>query len=325
VALATVHRPEDLARAVASALASDHPSFEVRVVDQSAGDASERSLAPFADDPRLCYRRHSRRGLAAALNLAAAESAAEIVAITGDDCVARTDWLREIEREFAADRRLAVLFGSVVPGRYDGDDGFVPGCVVGERHVGSRLADLPRLNGTTACMAVRREAWRELGGFDEAFGVGAPLRSAEDLDLALRALLAGWRVAQTPRVVAEHRSPTLWRDRAVTIRRNWYGSGAAFAKGFRPLAQAHRLGGDLDELVALEELERLLEVHQPRRHQVDGVVGARGAHVGELLLAHDVDVQVVARERSRRPSSPRRPRRRARRKARRAPAGASMA
>lgn len=241
VALATVHRPEDLARAVASALASDHPSFEVRVVDQSDSDASERALAPFVGDPRLRYRRQPRRGLAAALNLAAAETSAELVAITGDDCVVAPEWLHEIERELAADPRLGVLFGSVVPGRYDGEDGFVPGCVVGERHVGLRLTDLPRLNGTTACMAVRRAAWRELGGFDEALGVGAPLRSAEDLDLALRALLAGWRVAQTPSVVAEHRTPTLWRDRAVTIRRNWYGSGAAFAKGLK-LAPAATLG-----------------------------------------------------------------------------------
>src|SRR6478672_10843047 len=58
------------------------------------------------------------------------------------------------------------------------------------------------------------------------------------------------------------------------------------------LAQAEGGGGDLHHLVLADEFERLLEVHDPRRHQADGVVGAGSAHVGELLFLGDVDVEV---------------------------------
>lgn len=233
VALATVHRPDDVGRAVAAARAAGPAAIEVHVVDQGGDPATARALAPHLADPRVRLHRQPRRGLAAALNRACEEASAELVAITGDDCVMRPDWLLEMERAFARDPRVAIVFGSVVPAPYDGDDGFVPGCVQHDELVARDLGDLARLSGTTACMGVRRSAWRALGGFDEALGVGAPLRSGEDLDLALRALAAGHLVVQTPRVEVEHRSPTLWRDRAATIRRNWFGSGAAYAKGLK--------------------------------------------------------------------------------------------
>jgi GT2 family glycosyltransferase len=233
VALATVHRPDDIGRAVAAARASGSAEIEIHVVDQGGDPATAAALAPHLADSRVRLHRQARRGLAAALNRACEATAADLVAITGDDCVMRADWLLEMERAFARDPRVAIVFGSVVPAPYDGDDGFVPGCVQHEELEARGLADLARLSGTTACMGVRRTAWRVLGGFDEALGVGAPLRSGEDLDLALRALAAGWLVVQTPRVEVEHRSPTLWRDRAATIRRNWFGSGAAYAKGLK--------------------------------------------------------------------------------------------
>ena len=40
-------------------------------------------------------------------------------------------------------------------------------------------------------MGLRRSVWEALGGFDQMFGTGASLHSAEDLDLTLRALLKG--------------------------------------------------------------------------------------------------------------------------------------
>jgi hypothetical protein len=79
-------------------------------------------------------------------------------------------------------------------------------------------------------MFVRRRAWRSLGGFDETLGVGASLRSAEDLDLALRALHDGHLVLQTPAIEVTHHSPVAWGERATVVRRNWYGSGAVMAK-----------------------------------------------------------------------------------------------
>jgi GT2 family glycosyltransferase len=52
---------------------------------------------------------------------------------------------------------------------------------------------------TAACVLVRGEAWRLVGGFDEGF-----FMYFEDVDLCLRLENAGWRLAQEPRAVVWH-------------------------------------------------------------------------------------------------------------------------
>ncbi len=51
-----------------------------------------------------------------------------------------------------------------------------------------------------ACLLLRADAWRALGGFDESF---APLY-VEDVDIAWRAWASGWEVWQTSRACALH-------------------------------------------------------------------------------------------------------------------------
>jgi GT2 family glycosyltransferase len=241
IVLATVHRPADIVRAVGAALESAYRNCEVVVVDQGGDPETAAGLAPFAGDPRVRYTRMARRGLSAALNHAAALTDAALIAITGDDCTMRPDWLDGVAAAFA-DPRVAVVFGSVASAPCDPAHGFVPGCRIDGPFAARALEDLHRMSGTTACMLVRRSVWQALGGFDETLGVGAPLRSAEDLDLALRAIHAGYVVLQTPAIEVTHHSAVAWPERTTVVRRNWYGSGAVMAKWLklapRPMLRA---------------------------------------------------------------------------------------
>lgn len=57
--------------------------------------------------------------------------------------------------------------------------------------------DVPSASGAALC--VRRACWQQLGGFDETY-----FMYGEDLDLSLRARLAGWGVGVVPAARVEH-------------------------------------------------------------------------------------------------------------------------
>jgi GT2 family glycosyltransferase len=230
VLIATVHRPQDTARAVESVLKSQYERFDVIVVDQGDERELAEHLRPYMADARFALAHLSKKGLSAALNHGMSLAKSPLVAITGDDCVPRPDWLAAVDRAFAADADLAIVFGHVASAPFDPKRGFVPGCAISDEFVATSLRDLDRMSGTTACMALRKSVWAACGGFDERLGLGAPFSSAEDLDLALRVIDAGYHVLQTPTVHVEHQTPVLWADRRAVVRRNWYGSGAALAK-----------------------------------------------------------------------------------------------
>ena len=59
------------------------------------------------------------------------------------------------------------------------------------------------------------------------------------------------------------------------------------------LPQADLRGRDLDQLVLLDELQRLLQRQPPRGTQQDVAVVAAGPHVAELLLLRRIDVHVL--------------------------------
>ncbi|MGH7894136.1 MAG: hypothetical protein ACREQL_05660, partial [Candidatus Binatia bacterium] len=105
------------------------------------------------------------------------------------------------------------------------------------------LRDKNRVEGTGACMAIRRSLWRALGGFDETLGAGARLRAAEETDLTIRALRAGFFVYETPRVRVTHHGFYPWALHHTVMARYWYGTGAAFARSF--VAHPVAIGGVL--------------------------------------------------------------------------------
>jgi hypothetical protein len=100
-------------------------------------------------------------------------------------------------------------------------------------HVVRRICEKARVEGVGACMAVRRSALAAVGGFDEELGVGARLCSAEDTDLAVRALLAGFHVCETPEAAVWHHGFRSWNVGERVIRGYMVGLGAANAKMMR--------------------------------------------------------------------------------------------
>jgi GT2 family glycosyltransferase len=233
VVISTRNRGERIVETIETILLNDHPDFEVRVVDQSDGTATDASLQRFRNDPRLLYVRTTSRGLSAGRNLGIRDARNELVAITDDDCRVPADWLRRLAGAFAVDPRIGVVFGNVYPGPHDPSRGFIISYVRKEALLARSILDKHRCEGIASCMGVRKSAWRSLGGFDELLGAGAPFRAAEEMDLAIRALMAGYYVYESPAFSVSHLGIRSWGQGRDLVSGYLFGNGAAFAKHLR--------------------------------------------------------------------------------------------
>ena len=233
VVIPTCNRGDRVVGAIRTIARTRTPPFEIRVVDQSGDRSTEDALAPLLADPRIHYVRTATVGISAGLNVGIGEARSELVAITGDDCVAPEGWLDEMVAAFAVDPRVGIALGNVLPGPYDSRVEFVPAYVREHAFLARGLGDRHRIGGTSACMGIRRSLWRALHGFDPMLGIGAPMKSGEDADVTTRALLAGHRVYETPRVAVTHQGRYRLSERNDLIHRYWFGTGAALAKNVK--------------------------------------------------------------------------------------------
>jgi GT2 family glycosyltransferase len=176
----------------------------IYVVDNGSTDGTHEWLQEFAvREPSLRVLREARRGPAAARNAgiraAMAEGAPEFIAFTDADCVAEPSWLERL-REGFEDDRVGAVTGRIRPrvedtwvGRYLQITAFDPGT---KDRVASSVDLAEGIAGGNAC--VRTCALEEVGPFDESFLV------AQDWDLGLRLLKAGWWIRYASGAVVDH-------------------------------------------------------------------------------------------------------------------------
>ncbi len=223
VVIVTRNRPVLAIQAVASILACDHENFEVVVVDQ--GDVPLELSA----DPRLRLLR-SEPGLCRGRNQGISSARFDRIGCTDDDCVAPRDWVTRIAEVLEPDR-AGLVFGNVCAG--EAGDGLIPAHINQQASSARTPWQRNRIEGMGACMALRRSAWVELGGFDEYLGTGAPLPAGDETDFAIRALVAGWEVRTDPRLELVHLGERQRDELADLTSSYWRGTGAVFAKFLR--------------------------------------------------------------------------------------------
>jgi glycosyltransferase involved in cell wall biosynthesis len=230
VVISTRNRGGSVAKTIQTILLNDYPHFELRVIDQSEDDTTEASLRPFLNDSRFHYLRSPTKGLSAGRNFGIRHTQSEFIALTDDDCETPKNWLRELVTAFTFDHRIGIVFGNTLPGPHDRTVGFISGYVRNEPFLSQSILEKHRVEGTGACMGLRRSVWQVLGGFDEMLGTGAYFKSAEETDLTIRALLAGYFVYETPHWAVVHQGLYLWEQSRTLIHGYLYGIGAMFAK-----------------------------------------------------------------------------------------------
>ncbi|MBO0728077.1 MAG: glycosyltransferase [Acidimicrobiaceae bacterium] len=183
------------------------PDAEVIVVDNGSSDDTPDLLAQWARPPEYRFlRSDENRPFGPACNWGATEARGELLAFLNNDTFVLANWLPALIRSFA-DRTVSVA-GSLLlypngrvqhagvafdqHGPYHVFSGLSPACP---------MVQLPRdcQAVTGASLAIRRDDFEALGGFDSNFQ-----NSGEDVDLCLRLRERGARVRYVPDSVAYH-------------------------------------------------------------------------------------------------------------------------
>lgn len=255
VVICTRNRTESLRKALDSVLACAYPDFEVVIVDNASDDTATIDYVEGLRNPRVRVVSESRPGLAVARNAGVLASRSEIVAFTDDDVVVDAQWLTWLGRAFSDSPRVGCVTGLVPSGELrTPTQSYFEQQVHWSKSLTRATFDVtspPERNhlfpfqvglyGTGASFAMRRSAIIEIGGFDEALGVGSPTGGGEDIDMFVRVLTSGYQLIFEPAAIVWHRHREDLPALAVQARGYGLGLGAWLTKvasdrSLRPLA-----------------------------------------------------------------------------------------
>lgn len=178
--------------------------FEVLLIDNNSTDGSATVARTVAEQhpERFYYCTETRQGPVFARNHGAALARGEILAFIDADCLVQPAWLSEMVRAFE-DPRIGAVAGKI--GSHDA------ATVFDKFHAlftfrGPRNAQtfnrFALTNGgfPTANLAVRKEIFQRIGGFDPALN----LLAGEDYDLCARIYREGFHIRYEPTVEVDH-------------------------------------------------------------------------------------------------------------------------
>ena len=302
VVIATRDRPALLRAALGAVGRSLRPGDDVIVVDSASRPSAADAVAGVAAEAGARLVRCDRPGTSRARNTGARAASAAVVAFTDDDCLPEPDWLAALAEAFERHPGLGFVTGAVAPGRRA--DGTAPTGVPLSTETGNSSRafgadDDPDVLGHGANMAWDRAALLRMGGFDEAFGPGAPLQAAEDHEAFWRALRTGLSGRYEPGAAVVH---SQWRGTWGQMRSYYgYGVGSAglfvkrrrteaglstvgrylWTRGVAPIG--HTLSGGYERGAAVEAAKLAGMVHgvlRSRRLEVDGAMFVADRHGG---------------------------------------------
>lgn len=213
VVVAGRNESASIERAITSLLDQDWPNFEVIVVDDHSDDDMYEIARRYARRGliRLVRNRseRGRTGRPTASNLGTRVASGEFVVSLDADTTFDREMLRHMIAPFA-DPRVGVVAGNIL---VDGSSGNLVTRLQALEYAVSidlhkRWSDLcgRTLQASGAIGAFRRAAVLDVGAWDPEL--------AEDADVSLRMIKAGWRIAFAPEGVAVTLPPTSWRGLA---------------------------------------------------------------------------------------------------------------
>lgn len=207
----------DCLRAVAAA--ASEVSLETILIDNGSTDGSQEFVRH--DFPAVTFVQHEKNDYTAANNLGVGRATGDYALLLNTDATLRPGCLGALTSALDADPKAAAAAPKIVfpdgrictTGIELRDDLYWVDRDQGRADPGGGGAPQDVLGVSGCCALFRTEAWRAVGGQDEAFHM-----YYEDVDLAYRLRDAGWRAVYVPSAVCEHighgsiKKATTWKD-----------------------------------------------------------------------------------------------------------------
>lgn len=195
---------ETLTLCLEALLSQSYLPSEIFLVDNNSMDGSSSTAKRFANDNSslITYLLESQQGPSYARNSGARLANGDIIAFTDADCVPDRDWLRMLTESFN-DGTIGAVAGRI--------EGFKPESLLDKFHSMLTLRGLPnsqtykkftleRGGFPTANLAVRKDVFDAIGGFDESMKI-----YSEDYDLCARVYKSGYSINYTTDAIVYHK------------------------------------------------------------------------------------------------------------------------
>lgn len=216
-------------------LKGDYPNFEVIVVDNASSDKSIPLISrKFGKDKRLKIIENPVNMYSQGLNLGIKASTGEYIAFFNNDIEFKDGYLQQIIKTFDKNPKAALVQGKLLY-FYDhqiidsvGETMDIYGNPItiggGERDLGHYDKPKEILSACGAASVVRRSILNQVGAIDSDYGIGY-----EDMDLALRMRLKGFKVLYCPAAIIYHKRGKTDLSTLVRVKVRWHFNKNRFA------------------------------------------------------------------------------------------------
>ena len=207
VIVPTCNRPRELEACLTALAALRYAAdrFEVIVVDDGSAEPAGTAVALFGNRLNVSVVRQENAGPAAARNRGVEHARGAWLAFTDDDCLPDADWLRTLACRLE-ERADCVVGGHTANGLTDNLCSAMSQIIVDVVYRYYNVRPEEALFLTTNNLAMPRDLFQAIGGFDEAF------TTSEDRDLCDRCLCRGLGLLYAPECVVYHRHSLSYRS-----------------------------------------------------------------------------------------------------------------
>ena len=205
-----------ISKCIQSLLYLDYPNYEIIVVDDGSTDRTREIVQRF-ESSKVKVVHQQNQGKANALNNGTLLSKGDIIVTVDADTTIQRGSLKRIASRFAFNHRLGAVAGNI---KVDPAPGLLNALQATEYTVGINL--IRKTQSMLGCVmivpgpiaAMKREAIQRVGLFsDDTF--------AEDFDVTMKLLKAGYKVEYEEKAIAYTDAPKNLED-LIKQRRRWY-------------------------------------------------------------------------------------------------------